>query len=335
MIRLILTLVTLLLFTPASNAISISHGEVAPAFRLTSVEGKSFPLNKYEGKVVVVLFWRTGQERSLLALQDAKAILDKYKGKGLEVLSIIEDSDNKEEALMIFKNKGIDYPLLVDRDRQVYGDYGIRVFPSTVIVDKEGKIAYDIPSHPLTYKTKLRGYVKSALGEIDEGQLKEALSPHNEHHDKADLEASRLYNLAMKFTESRMFDLAINSAVKSIDAKPDMVKSHILLGFLYLETDEPDKALETFNQALELDPGSNDARTGLGGVLITKGDVDKAIETLEPAARANPYPQMTYYELGKAYELKGDKEKSMKMYKKAIEKIIHKKILPSSISKCK
>jgi tetratricopeptide (TPR) repeat protein len=335
MTRLILTVVTLLLFTSASNAISISHGEVAPAFTLSSVEGKSVSLSEFEGKVVVILFWRTGQKRSVLALEDAKTIMDKRKGKELEVLSIIEDSDNKEEALMIFKNKGIDYPLLIDRDRQIYGEFGVRVFPTTVIVGKEGKIAYDIPSHPLTYKTKLRGYVKSALGEIDEGELKEALSPHNVEQDKAALEASRLYNLAMKFTESRMFDLAIDSAVKSIDVKPDMVKSHVLLGFLYLEMDEPDKALETFNKALELDPGSNDAKTGLGGALIAKGDTDKAINILEPAAVANPYPQMTFYELGKAYELKGDKDKSIEMYKKAIEKIIHKKILPSSVSKCK
>ena len=43
---------------------------------------------------------------------------------------------------------------------------------------------------------------------------------------------------------------------------------------------------------------------------------------------------MTYYELGKAYELKGDKDKAIEMYKKAIEKIINKKILPLSVSKC-
>ncbi len=63
--------------------------------------------------------------------------------------------------------------------------------------------------------------------------------------------------------------------------------------------------------------------------------LDEAIEILNEAAVANPYAQMTYYELGKAYELKGDSVKSMEMYKKAIEKIIHKQILPSSISKCK
>jgi tetratricopeptide (TPR) repeat protein len=85
---------------------------------------------------------------------------------------------------------------------------------------------------------------------------------------------------------------------------------------------------------VELDPNSHDAKTGMGGALILKGDIDKALEALNSAAVANPYPQMTYYELGKAYELKGDKVKSSEMYKKAIEKLIDKKILPSSISKC-
>lgn len=334
MIHIILGLVIFLLFTPAAEAINVSAGGAAPDFTTSSVEGKRISLNEYKGKVMVIIFWRTDQERSILALQDAKEILDKYKSKGMEVLSVMEESDNKEEALTIFKNKGISFPLLIDTERRIYSDYGVRVFPTTVIIDKQGLVAYDIPSHPLTYKTKLRGYIKKILGEIDESELEETLSPHKEEKDKPSMEASRLYNLALKFTESRIFDTAIDMAVKSVNANPEMVESRILLGFLYLETKEADKALEAFNKAVELDPNSHDAKTGLGGALILKGDIDQALEVLNSAAVANPYPQMTYYELGKAYELKGDKVKSSEMYKKAIEKLIDKKILPSSISKC-
>ncbi|MBI4682878.1 MAG: redoxin domain-containing protein [Nitrospirae bacterium] len=334
MIFFILGLAIFLLFTPASDAISISYGGAAPDFTINSVEGKSISLKEYKGKVTVIIFWRTDQDRSLLALQDAKDILDKYKSKGMEVISVIEESDNKEEALMIFKNNGIDCPLLIDTERKIYSDYGVRVLPTTVIIDRQGLIAYDIPSHPLTYKTKLRGYIKKILGEIDESGLEEVLSPHKEEKDKSFLEASRLYNLALKFTESQMLDAAIETAIKSVNADPAMLQSHILLGYLYLDTKEADKALEAFNKAMELDPKSHDAQTGLGGALILKGDIDRAVELLNSAAVANPYPQMTFYELGKAYELKGEKDKSIEMYRKAIGKLIDKKILPSSISKC-
>ena len=332
---LIISFVMFLLVTPVSNAISISHGGEAPDFTLTSVDGKTTSLHEHQDKVVVIIFWRTEQDRSLLALKDVKDLLDKYKDKGMQVLSIIEDSDDKEQAQKIFMENHFDYPLLVDSDRNVYGKYGVRVFPTTVIVDKEGTLLYDIPSHPLTYRTKLRGYIKKILGEIDEAELEEELSPHKEEKDKSYLEASRLYNLSLKFTEARLYDQAINTLKQSIDADPKMEQSYILAGFLYLETKEGDKALESFQQALELSPDSNDAKTGLGGALILKGEIDKAIEVLESAAVANPYPQMTYYELGKAFEIKGEKDKSIEMYKKAIAKIIEKKILPSSVSKCK
>lgn len=334
MIRIILSLVIFLLLTPVSDAINVSAGTAAPDFTTNSIEGKRISLNEYKGKIVVLIFWRTEQERSLLSLQDAKDLLDKYQGKGMEVVSVMEESDNKEEALKIFKDKGISYSLLVDTERKIYSDYGIRVFPSTVIIDKQGLVAYAIPSHPLTYKTKLRGYIKKILGEIDESELEETLSPHREEIDQSTLEATRLYNLALKFTESRIFDSAIDMAVKSVNANPGMAESRVLLGFLYLEMNDADKALEAFEKAVELDPNSHDAKTGLGGALVLKGDFDKAIEVLSSASVANPYPQMTYYELGKAYELKGDKDKSNEMYKKAIKKLIDKKILPASISKC-
>src|SRR4030065_996285 len=180
----------------------------------------------------------------------------------------------------------------------------------------------------------LEGNLQFILGEIDEAKLKNMLSPHREEQDKSLLEAERRYNLALKFTEDKLFDQDIETAKKSIEAKPDIAKSHILLGFLLLETKEADKAVEEFNKALEIDPNSHDAKTGLGGALILKGDIEKAVKDFTAASVANPYPQMTYFELGKAYELKGEKDKAIEMYKKAMEKIIKKKVLPSSISKC-
>jgi peroxiredoxin/predicted negative regulator of RcsB-dependent stress response len=326
--------VFLLLSSPVSDAIGISAGETAPDFSLTSIDGNILSLSEYKDHVVVLIYWRTGQKRSILAIKDGNDILEKFERKNVKVIGIIADSESQEDAKGVIKENGINYPVVVDSDRQLFSNYGIRVYPTTVIIDKEGKFVHGIPSHPLTYKKVLDGYIRKAIGEIDESELQDVLSPKKEKVDKSSLEALRFYNLALKFTKSGMIDMAINTVNRSIEARPEMAKSHILLGFLYLETKEADKALEAFNKALELEPRSNEAKTGLGGALIMKGDVDKAVEILNTAAVANPYPQMTYYELGKAYELKGEKDKSIEMYKKAIEKIIKKQVLPSLVSKC-
>jgi tetratricopeptide (TPR) repeat protein len=269
-----------------------------------------------------------------MAVKDADEIVREYEDRGVNAVCILQSSDDLDEAKKMMKDNGISCPLLIDSDRRAYGDFGIRVFPTTVLINKDGAIAYDLPSHPLTYKVKLEGYVRRMLGEISDEELEHVMSPQKEKKDDASLEAMRLHNLSLKFVKMQMLDQAVDSAVKSVEAKPDMLESLTLLGFLYLKTDDAENALATFKKAKELAPESNDVKTGLGGALILNREYDKAIEVLESATRANPYSQMTYYELGKAYELKNDKDKSIEMYKTAIEKTLKKHILPSSMSTC-
>ena len=332
--KIIVFLIFLLLFVPLSNAISIPLGETAPDFSLSSADGDTISISNFKDKNLILLFWRTGQKRSAMALMDTDDILKTYEKKGVNAVCIIQSSDDREKAAKIISDNEISCPLLIDSDRKAYGDYGIRVFPTTVLINKDSTVAYDIPSHPLTYKVKLDGYVRRMLGEINDEELEHVMSPQKEKTDDATLEAMRLHNLAMKFVKMRMFDQAVSSSVKSVETKPGLIEPLTLLGFLYLETDEAEKALETFNKAAELAPESNDVKTGLGGALILNKEYDKAIAVLKEATVANPYAQMTYYELGKAYELKGEQDKSIAMYKKAIEKIVKNQILPSAISKC-
>ncbi len=330
----ILFFTIVMLFSSVSNAISIPLGEASPDFSLRSLDGESVTLSEHKGSVVVLIYWRTDHKRSLLALKDGRDVMKSLKKKDIKIFSILGGSDDKDKARAVMKDNDIDFPVLVDTDRTMYSDYGIRVYPTTIIINKETVLDKDIPSHPLTYKKLLQGHIKKALGEIDEAGLKEMISSKREKKDKPTLEAERLYNLAMKFTKSGLQDMAVNTVRKSIKVKSDMTASHILLGFLLLDAGETDEALSTFNKAVELDPKSKEAQTGLGGALVLKGDAEKAIEILVPATKANPYSQMTYYELGKAYELKGDKDKSIQMFKKAIEKIIHKAVLPSTVARC-
>jgi tetratricopeptide (TPR) repeat protein len=332
--RAVLVITLLFLLSAVTDAISIPLGQKAPDVSLARPEGGSIGLADFKGKTLVFIFWRTGQKRSIMALEDAMVVYDKYAKKGVEVIGAIEDSDDLEAAKKIYEEKGIKFPLVIDSQRNAYGAFGVRVYPTTVIIDGEGILTYDIPSHPLTYRTKLDGYVRKIIGEISEEELKAVLSPKKEEKDEATLEAERHYNLAMKFLKMRLMDQALDEAVKSVKARDDMARGHILVGFLYLNDGDADSAMKAFDRALEIDPSSNDAKTGKGGALVLKGEYDEAITILKEAAVANPYAQMTYYELGKAYEKKGENEEAIKMYRKAIEKMIHKKILPSSIARC-
>ncbi len=325
----------LLLFTPFSSsyAINIQAGENAPDFFLSSINGDSISLSDYNGKIVVLIYWRPDQKRSHTAMKDGNYFSHTFKDKGVQLVGLIAKPDNIDTVQKIINDYKIDFPVLIDSERDIYSEYGIRVYPSTIIVNRDGKVAFSIPGHALNYKITVETHLKKILGEIDDEKLKDILSPRRNKIDKSHLRSDRMYNLALKFTDSNLIDQAADAARQSIEMQPDNAKSHILLGFLLLSQKEIDDALEQFNKALELAPESHDAKTGLGKTLIIKGDIDGAIEVLTEAAVANPYSVITYFELGKAYELKGEKDSSIEMYKKALNKITRNIILPSSMHK--
>ena len=323
----------LFIFCGFVYAIGIMPGETAPDFSLNTVDGEVISLGKYIGRTVVLIYWRPGQNRSYSALKDGQDIFNRYKEKGVQILGITANTKNPETINKVTNDYQIDYPVLLDPERDLYAAYGVRVYPTTIVINKNGKFAYGLPGHALTYKSALEGHIRFILEEINEEQMHEMISPHRQHIDTTVLEAHRRYNLALRFTQARLYDQAMEAVRKSIESDPEIIESHILSGFLYLEKKEVDRAIEDFNKAIELDPNSQDAKTGLGGALILKDDVDSAIEILSTAIADNPYPEMTYYELGRAYEIKGDKDKVLKLYKKALEKIIYNKIFPSCISR--
>jgi len=322
-------------FFNIADAVSVSTGEQAPDFTLLSTDGSTVSLTDFKGSVVVFIYFRLEQTRSVMALEEINNIRTKYGEKEVQFIGISAEKEKKDELINQMNELNIDFPVLLDVERDLYASYGIRVYPTTLIIDREGNVADAMPGHVLSYKVRLDSTLQYVLGKIDETQRNEIISPGKKEIDEKALYAEREYNLAIKFTEARLFDQAIGFAKQSIEAKPDMVKSHILLGYLYLDARETDNAVEQFEKAAAIDPSSYDARTGLGGALIEKGNIEMALEVLIVALRLNPNPHRTLYELGKAYELKGDKESAHAMYKKAIEKIKDKHVLPSSLARCR
>jgi len=318
-----------------ASAVSISTGEQAPDFTLPSIDGSLVSLSDYNGSIVVLIYFRSDQKRSIIALEEINTIRAQYADKDLHFLGINAETEKRDEILTLMNEIDINFPVLLDLDRDVYGSYGIRVYPTTLIIDREGKVASAIPGHALSYKVRLDGTLQYVLGEIDEAQLQNIISPKKKERDVTALFADRKYNLALKFTEMRLFDQAIEFAKQAIEAKSEIAKSHILLGYLYLDEREAEKAVTQFEKAVNIDPSSNDAKTGLGAALIEVENFDRATEVLNKALLQNPNPQRTFYELGRAYELKGDRENSAAMYKKSIEKIMDDHVLPSSVVRCK
>ncbi|WP_348263436.1 tetratricopeptide repeat protein [Telmatobacter sp. DSM 110680] len=84
-------------------------------------------------------------------------------------------------------------------------------------------------------------------------------------------------------------------------ADPNLPDVHFWLGHLYWKHGDADHAFAELTRQLELDPGHPEANGELGAVLIAKDRTAEAIPHLELAIRSKPDLWPAYQQLGQAY----------------------------------
>jgi peroxiredoxin len=113
----------------------------APLFVLESIGGKKVSLADYRGKVVVLEFFATWCEPCRISAPELQSIYSRYKERGVAVIAIAADEGpNAIKRVKAFvKEYRLSYDAVIDSG-QVMKQYGAFTLPTTVIIDREGKI---------------------------------------------------------------------------------------------------------------------------------------------------------------------------------------------------
>ena len=116
----------------------IREGDVAPAFRLASLDGRTVDLASYRGKVVMVHFWATWCPPCVEELPTLERLHRAYFGKDLEVLAVSVDEGGAGAVTQFMQKNRFALPVLLNPDQSVSRAYGTFKFPETYLVDREG-----------------------------------------------------------------------------------------------------------------------------------------------------------------------------------------------------
>jgi adenylate cyclase len=157
---------------------------------------------------------------------------------------------------------------------------------------------------------------------ISRGMAEEAVSIDPQYGEAyVLLSATYMVERYFGYTKSRKhsMDQAFKLARKAVAL--DTVGGYSMLGWLYSQTGQNDKALVECKKAVELAPNSASARAWYGAVLRRAGQYDLAVQELEQAVRRDPMAgTWVLRSLGTAYSLTGRHAEAIATLKRAIQK---------------
>ena len=151
-----------LLGAPASQADMPTIGTAAPDFALKSSSGKNLKLSEHRGEVVMINFWASWcgpcrQEMPLL-----NRLHEQYRKAGFTLLGVNVD-DQPQAARDMARQLGVGFPVLFDSDKQVSRRYDVDAMPSTLLIDRAGKVRYVHRGFRPGYEARYEAQIKELL----------------------------------------------------------------------------------------------------------------------------------------------------------------------------
>ncbi|MCG3122532.1 MAG: Beta-barrel assembly-enhancing protease [Phycisphaerales bacterium] len=314
----------------ADDVRNVKRGEPAPAYRLPAIDGTIIDSTALQGSVVVVVCLSANQRRSELAAMDSSAVMAGFAPDKVRFIHVTADVIEKPYFEKFRADRSISLPLAFDADRDWYARLGLVVFPTTLVIDKEGKLAQVISLHSNAYKHTLTAYIDRALGTIDDKELEKRLAEQVASDSSPKSHASALRALARSMREKGRPAEAKAELTKALEQEPDNREVMLDLAELDLQIKDLDGADEMADKVLAAQPDHRRARQIKGIILFYRDRLDEAKVMLEDALALNPSPETAHYYLGRICEKKGDQAGALDHYREALRRYIHEPSTPSA-----
>jgi len=113
----------------------------APGFELKALDGTTHRLDDYRGKVVLLNFWASWCPPCLAELPGIQRLADQLADEPFQVL-LINVAESPFRVAKFMKLVGVRLLSLLDPDGATFRAWGGSIYPTSFILDAEGRIRY-------------------------------------------------------------------------------------------------------------------------------------------------------------------------------------------------
>ena len=126
---------------PLPEARSTSLRE-APQFSLPTPGGEVHRLADYTDQVLLLNFWAIWCAPCREELPILQTLHQELRDEGLAIVAVNVDRGATERVQRFAGHKGLSFEFLHDPEQRVAGSYGVVGYPTTVVIDRAGRIVF-------------------------------------------------------------------------------------------------------------------------------------------------------------------------------------------------
>lgn len=164
-IIIFLTKVTVIfVFGSVLKVMALDIGQSAPDFTLKSTQGKNLNLTEQRGQITVINFWASWCGPCRKEMPVLQNFHNKYKNLGVSVWGINVEQENQAGRDFLV-DLNLSFPIFFDSTNKISANYQVEAMPTTVIVDRSGKVRYVFRGYKDGYENKYAKAIKKLIRE--------------------------------------------------------------------------------------------------------------------------------------------------------------------------
>ncbi len=301
----------------------VDPGEPVPAYHMPGIDGAVIDSKAIKDKVVVLVCLSAEQRRSELAAVESFSACKQFDEDQVKLIHITADVIQKGYFEAFRTDHSISAPLAFDVDRVFFGQLGMIVLPTTIVIDADGHLAHVISLHRGSYEHTLDAYIRHTMGQLTDEELEERLKAGASTNGSPKSLASGHRARARSMRGKGHADTARAELLLARELEPDNNETILDLADLEIELGNLDSADELVGIVLKGQPNHRRAQQVKGIACFHRGEFHEAERFLKEALKLNPDPERIHYYLGQICERNGETELALEYYRQALRRMLH------------
>ncbi len=112
----------------------------APAFKLTDLGGQVFSSAAFAGRALLINFWAPWCEPCRKEMPALNAVARRFQDRGLTVIGVAVDNGQSELSKRFVAKTSPQFLILHDPELKMNDAFKVFAYPTTFLVDRQGKI---------------------------------------------------------------------------------------------------------------------------------------------------------------------------------------------------